>query len=199
MSVIYYFLHKGGHMQCIFLLFVYIYIKKKLEGLVHMRLIKIAICREWEWTVQMGVGDGVRFFVVLHKHCCSHMVPPRWMASHTPARHPRDHGPSCSTPFLTPSTLRNLQPWRSHPQTASPPNHSPHVHCYCCIRPPLAVPRIPALSLELIPLPPGPISPSIWATTRAVFVKQKSDEVTPFWCHHLIILSLTPPQETPAG
>lgn len=75
---------------------------------------------------------------------------------------------------------------RYHPQRASPPDHSPHIHSHCSNRPPPVVPRIPALSLELVPLPPGLISPSICATTRAAFIKQKSDEVTPFRCHHLI-------------
>lgn len=43
-------------MQCIFLLFACIYVKEKLEWLVHMRLIKIAICREWEEQCKWGQG-----------------------------------------------------------------------------------------------------------------------------------------------
>lgn len=39
--------------------------------------------------------------------------------------------------------------------------------------PPPVVPRIPALSLELVPLPPGLISPSICATAKSSLYKTK--------------------------
>lgn len=146
---------------------------------------------------------GCILTAVLHKHCRSYVVLPQWMASHTSARHPSDHRASCSTPpFLTPPST----PWnheifksqRSHAQTASPPDHAPHVHGHCCNRPLPVVPKIPAVTLELAPLPPGLISSSICATTRAAFIKQKWNEVTPFRYHHLII-SPSPPVRNTCG